>query len=157
MYMYILCFNVSICFKMGYLYSNCDIITKLVYPPELQDFVLILLKFFRGRTPTPPFKQRYLKLYYNHDTANNLNKLKTHKHPLPPPPIILANSRSIGLFMFYLKSPLFSRTDAWKNKEKSLKPPWKCTSKLLEKSLKKVCHDLLEPWLQVLLFLARSA
>ena len=33
--MYIMCFNVSICFKMGSLYSYCDVITKLVYPPEL--------------------------------------------------------------------------------------------------------------------------
>ena len=33
--MYIMCFNVSICFKMGSLYSYCDILTKLVYPPEL--------------------------------------------------------------------------------------------------------------------------
>ena len=30
-----MCFNVIICFKMGSLYSYCDIITKLVYPPEL--------------------------------------------------------------------------------------------------------------------------
>ena len=35
--------------------------------------------------------------------------------------------------------------DVWKNKAKSLKSPWKCTSKVLEKSLKKVCHDLWEP------------
>ena len=51
--------------------------------------------------------------------------------------------------MSYLKSPLliiFLRMDVWKNKEKSLKTPWKCTSKVLEKSLKKVCHDLWEPW-----------
>ena len=51
--------------------------------------------------------------------------------------------------MSYLKSPLliiFSRMDVRKNKEKSLKSPWKCTSKVLEKSLKKVCHDLWEPW-----------
>ena len=30
-FMYIMCFNVSICFKMGSLYSYCGIITKLVY------------------------------------------------------------------------------------------------------------------------------
>ena len=33
--MYVMCFNVSICFKMDSLYSYCEIITKLVYPPEL--------------------------------------------------------------------------------------------------------------------------
>ena len=55
--------------------------------------------------------------------------------------------------MSYFKSPLliiFSRMDVWKNKEKSLKSPWKCTSKVLEKSLKKVCHDLWEPWYKTL-------
>ena len=34
-FMYIICFNISICFKIGSLYSYCDVITKLVYPPEL--------------------------------------------------------------------------------------------------------------------------
>ena len=43
--------------------------------------------------------------------------------------------------------------DVWKNKENSLKTPWKCTSKVLEKSLKKVCHDLWEPWLRDLVIL----
>ena len=50
--------------------------------------------------------------------------------------------------MSYLKSPLlitFSRMDVWKNKEKSLKTPWKWTSIVLEESLKKVCHELWEP------------
>ena len=60
--------------------------------------------------------------------------------------------------MSYLKSPLliifsrmdvwknnFLQMDVWKNKEKSSKTPWKCTSKVLEKSLKKACHDLWEP------------
>ena len=54
--------------------------------------------------------------------------------------------------MSYMKSPLlilFSRMDVWKNKEKSLKSPWKCTSKVLEKSLKKVCHNLWEPCISV--------
>ena len=40
--------------------------------------------------------------------------------------------------MFYLKSPLliiFLRMDVWKNKEKSLKTPWKCTLKVLEKCM----------------------
>ena len=52
--MFILCFNVLICFKMGSFYSYCDMITKLVYPLELQDSVLILLKFFGGGPQTPP-------------------------------------------------------------------------------------------------------
>ena len=37
--MCILCFNVSICFKMVSLFSYCDIITKLVNPPELTRIV----------------------------------------------------------------------------------------------------------------------
>ena len=69
--------------------SYCGIITKLVYPPELsrmQDFVLILIKIFGGGTPDPPFKQNYLRLYYNHNTAKHLKKLKTHTQISPPPP-----------------------------------------------------------------------
>ena len=55
--MYIMYFNVSICFKMGSLYSYCGIITKLVYRPELSriaGFCTYSNKFFRGgggRTP----------------------------------------------------------------------------------------------------------
>ena len=51
--MYIMCFNVSICLKMGSLYSYCN---KLVYPPELQDFVLILI--FLGEDPQTPLSIR---------------------------------------------------------------------------------------------------
>ena len=35
LFMYTLCFNVSICFKMGSLYSYCDIITKLSVPSRI--------------------------------------------------------------------------------------------------------------------------
>ena len=59
--MYIMFFNVSICFKMGSLYSYCDIINKLVYPPELSritGFCTISNKnFARGGPPDPPFEQ----------------------------------------------------------------------------------------------------
>ena len=60
--MYNMCFNVSICFKMGSLYSYCDIITKLVYSPELSriaGFCTNSNKFFLGdwgRTSRPPFQ-----------------------------------------------------------------------------------------------------
>ena len=150
-----MCFNVyvSICFKMGSLYSYCDIITKLVYPPELSRIAGFCTNsnktFSGGGPPDPPFKQNCLRLYYNHNAANHLKELKTDTKFSPPPTIFLASSRSNGLCMSYLKSPLliiFSRMDVWKNKEKSLKSPWKWTSKVLEKSLKKVCHDLWEPW-----------
>ena len=73
--MYIMYFNVSIFFKMGILYSYCDIITSWCTPQnclELQDFVLILIKFSGGGPPDPPFKQNCLSLYYNHNTANIL-------------------------------------------------------------------------------------
>ena len=53
-FMYIMCFNVSICFKIGNLYSYCDIITKLVYPPELfriAGFCTYSYNFFWWRTP----------------------------------------------------------------------------------------------------------
>ena len=47
-----------------------------------------------------------------------------------------------------------------KEQRNSLKTPWKCTSKLLENSLKmylktpekKVCHELWEPWLYLWLY-----
>ena len=58
-FMYIMCFKVSICFIIGSLYSYCDIITSyctLQNCVELQDFVLILIKNFWGRTPRPPFQ-----------------------------------------------------------------------------------------------------
>ena len=58
--------------------------------------------FLGGRTPRPSC----LSLYYNHSTANHLKKLK-HTYPYNlPPNIFLANSRSNGLSMSYLKSPL---------------------------------------------------
>ena len=137
--MHFMCFNISICFKMGSLYSYCGIITKLVYPPELSriaGFCTNSNKTFLGEDPS--FKENYLRLYYNHHTAIHLKKLKTHTQISPPPTIFLANSRSNGLCMSYLKSPLliiFSRIDVWKNKEKSLKTPWICTSKVLEKGM----------------------
>ena len=127
-----MCFNVSIRFKMGSLllwYNN-----KLVYPPELSriaGFCTNSNKIFWGRTPRPLFLAELFE-----------------PAQISPSTIFLANSRSNGLCMSYLKSPLliiFSWMDVWTNKEKSLKTPWKCTSKVLEKSLKKVCHDLWEP------------
>ena len=57
--MYIMCFNVSICFKMGSLYSYCGIITKLVYPPELsriEGFCTNSNKKFLGEDPHFPFQ-----------------------------------------------------------------------------------------------------
>ena len=109
---------------------------KLVYPPELSriaGFCTNSNKNFLGRTQDPPFKQNCLSLYYNHNTANHLKKfLKKHTQI---PPIFLANSRSNGLCMSYLKSPLLIFFFAnrclkpWKLLEnvpqKSLKSPWK--------------------------------
>ena len=54
-----MCFNVSICFKMGILYSYCDIIYKLVYPPELSriaGFCTNCNKIFLGEDPHTPFQ-----------------------------------------------------------------------------------------------------
>ena len=78
-FMYIQCFNVSICFKMGSLYSYCDIITNLVSQQnclELQNFVLNLLKCFWGRTPHPSFNHSCFWMYYNHHTANHLKRVE---------------------------------------------------------------------------------
>ena len=56
---------------------------------------------------------------------------------------------NLGSNCSYLKSqllPIFVQIDGLENKEKSLKTPWRYTSKLLKKSWKKICHDLWEPW-----------
>ena len=58
-FMYIICFNVSICskiMKMGSLHSCCGMITKLMYPPELSriaGFCTNAIKIFGGMTPYP--------------------------------------------------------------------------------------------------------
>ena len=134
--MYIMCFNVSICFKMGSLYSYCGIITELVYPPELSRIAGFCTNknFLGGGPPDPPFKQNYMRLYYNHDTAKSSKKVKKYIPESPPPTIFLANSRSNGLCMSYLKSPLliiFSRMDVWTKKS-----PWKVLENVPQKSLK---------------------
>ena len=135
-FMYVMCFNVSIHFKMGSLYSYCDIITKLVYPPELSriaGFCTYSNKNFLG----DPLSSRIVwDCIITIIQQIILKKLKTHTQS--PPPIFLANSRWNCLNMSYLKSLLFiifSWMDVWKNKEKSLKTPWKCTSKLPEKGM----------------------
>ena len=138
---------------------------KLVYPPELSriaGFCTNSNKNFLGEDPQTPLSSRIVRAcIITNNTANHLKKLKTHTQISPPPiflanseslppTIFLANSESNGLCMSYLKSQLlcmsslksplliiFSRMDVWKNKEKSLKTPWKCTSKVLENSLKK--------------------
>ena len=155
MLLYIMCFNVSICFKMGSLCCYCGIITKLVYPQEFSRIAGFCTNsnenFSGGGPPDPPFKQDYLMLYYNHNTANHLKKVKKHI-PKSPPPHHFSGELKIkwSLYVLFEKSivDLFSQMDVWKNKEKSLKSPWKCTSKVLEKSFKNVCHDLWEPWLK---------
>ena len=65
--MYIMYYNVSICFKMDSLDSYCGIITKLVYPPELSriaGFCTNSNTIFLGEDPQtpPPFKQNCLRL-----------------------------------------------------------------------------------------------
>ena len=58
--MHIMCFNASICFKIGSLYSYCDLIdNKLVYPPELSrinGFCTNSNKIFLGEDPRPLFQ-----------------------------------------------------------------------------------------------------
>ena len=84
MYMYILCFCVSIFFKIGSLYSYCDNNQASVqmYPPELFRIAELCTNsnfFFGGGEgppdPAPLFKQSCFRLYYNQDTANHLKKL----------------------------------------------------------------------------------
>ena len=57
--MYIMCFNVHVSIGLKCLYSYCDIITKLVYPPELSriaGFCTSSNNFFLGEDPQTPFQ-----------------------------------------------------------------------------------------------------
>ena len=110
---------------MGSLYSYCDIIliTKLVYPPELQDFVLILLKIFWGRTPRSPFQSELFRLYNNHNTSYHLKKLKTRTQS----PHFSGKLKIKWLFLYVLfeKSIVdhFFENGCLKEQKKSLKTP----------------------------------
>ena len=59
--MYILCSHVSICLKMGSLYSYCDINNKLVYPSELSRIAGFLTQLYwdlSGGGPHTPFQSQ---------------------------------------------------------------------------------------------------
>ena len=115
---------------------------KLVHPPELQDFVL-LIKFLWGRTPRPPFKQNCLSLYCNHNTANHLNKNKNTYQNLPPPPHHFSGDLKIkwSLYVLFEKSIVdhFLANGCLKEQrkvlEKSLKMYLKSPWKVLEKGM----------------------
>ena len=113
--------------------SFCGIITKLVYPPELQGFVLILIKIFWGRTPIPPFKQNCLRLYYYHNTANHVKKLKTHTQISP---LFFRQIQDLMVTVwlykksivdnFFMNGCLKEQRKVLENiPQKSLKSPWK--------------------------------
>ena len=137
--------NVSICFKMGSLYSYCGIITKLVYLQELSriaGFCTNSNTIFLGEDLQTPLSSRIAWgcIISNHNTANHLKKLKTHTQISPPTTIFLTNSRSNCLCMSYSKSPLFIifwRMDVKQRKvlENSLKMYLKSPWKVLEKGM----------------------
>ena len=66
-------------------------------------------------------------MYYNHYTANHLKKLKAH---------ITQNSIKWSLYVLFEKSIIDQIFREWMF-EKNKESPWKCTSKVLEKSLNK--------------------
>ena len=141
---------------------------KLVYPPELsrilQDFVLILVKFFWGRTPNPPppsIKQNRLGLYYNHNTANHLKKLQTHtKNPPPPTHHHFSGELKIkwSLYVLFEKSIVdhFFANGCLKEQRKVLenslkmylKSPWK----VLEKGMSWSVGTMTMTWINYSLF-----
>ena len=81
--------NVLISLKMDSLYSYCDIITKLVYPPELSriaGFCTNSINFFLREDPQTALSISCFRLYYNHDKANHLKKNTKHiPNPTPNP------------------------------------------------------------------------
>ena len=116
---------------------------KLVmYHPELSriaGFCTNSNKIFLGGgwTPRPPC----LSMYYYHNTANHLKKLK-HTYPTISHPTFFwqTQDQMVSLCLIW-RVHCWSFFSEWMF-ERTKKSPWKCTSKVLEKSLKKLCPDL---------------
>ena len=163
--MYIICFNVSICFKMGSLYSYCGIITKLVYPPELSRFAGFCTNsntIFLGKDPQTPLSSRigWDCIISNNNTANHLKKLKTHTW-IPPPPHHFSGELKIKLSLYVLfeKSIVdhFLTNGCLKEQRKVienslkmyLKSPWKVLEKGMSWSVGTMYygHEFWTPWM----------
>ena len=120
---------------------------KQVYPPELSRIagfcIIFYKKFSGGGPPHPPFKQNCLGLYYNHNSANHLKKLKTHTQISPPPTTIFSAELKIkwSLYVLFEKSIVdhfFGNVrlkEQIKVLEKSLKMYLKSPWKVLEKGM----------------------
>ena len=125
---------------------------KLVYPPELSRIVGFCThsnKIFLGEDPQTPLSNRI---------ANHLKKLK---NTYPNLPHHFSDELKIkwSLYVLFENSIVyhFFANGCLKEQRKVLEKSWKCTSKVLEKSLKKVCHDLWEPCFHIFDFFSRTA
>ena len=141
--MYIMCFKVSIRFKMGILYCYCGIITRLVYPAELSriaGFCTNSNKKISGGGPQTPLSSRIIwGCIITIIQQNHLKKLKTHT-PIPPSFFRRTQDQN-GLYVLFEKSIVdyFLSNGCLKEQRKFLenslkmylKSPWK----VLEKGL----------------------
>ena len=135
--MYIMCFRVSIRFKMGILYCYCGIITRLVYPAELSriaGFCTNSNKKFSGGGPQTPLSSRII--WGCIITIIQQNHLKKAKNTYPNPPIIFpANSRSKWSLCLIWKVHCWLFFSEWMF-ERTKKIPWKLLENVPQKSLK---------------------
>ena len=125
-----------------------------LYPPGLSriaGFCTNSNKNFLGENPQTPLSNKIvwaciITIIHSKSSKIVKNLLKS----LPPPYHFSGKTQdqmvSVSLISKVRCWSFFREMDVWNNKEKSLKSPWKCISKVLERSLKKVGHDLWEPW-----------
>ena len=136
---HIMWFNVSICFKMGSLYSYYGIITKLVYPPELSritGFCTNSNKIFLGEDTQTPLSSRIVWGCIITIIQKIIKKKNKNTYPnLPLPPFFWRTQDQIVSVCLIWKVHCWPFFREWMF-ERIKKSPWKCTSKVLEKSLK---------------------
>ena len=101
------------------------------------------------------FRQKQVKCYslsveMHSRMPSNINsvikkkKKKNYFRPTDPNFFQLVTVNTVTYFFLawsFFREWMFERT-----KKSPWKVPWKCTSKVLEMSLKKVCHHLWKPW-----------
>ena len=129
-----MCFNVSICFKMGSLYSYCGIITMLVYPSELSriaGFCINFNKNFLGEDPQTPLSSRIVWGCI----ITIIQQVKNPYPTLPPPPFFWRTQDQIVSVCLIWNVHCWSFFHEWMF-ERTQKSPWKLLENVPQKSLK---------------------